>query len=191
QGLPPLEFLIYTNETNSTQTLYLVAYCFDCNAHGSNPLHVKLYGNGNGGAIFNYNTKGGIGGHPSLEVELTTAAACYDQIGIGVCITQGFADLNSTIENFSDRGPFTYGDWTQSPKHRPKPDITGTDGVTVSGAGGFGSPFFGTSAASPNVGAVIALLRSYAPNAEPNARGWKQLVLDRANPAVLTNYNVD
>lgn len=179
-GLPPFEFVIYTNDTGSAQTLYLVAYCYDCNAHGTNPLHVKLYGNGNGGANFNYATNGGIAGHAALEVETTAAAARWN----------GSRIHRSTIESFSDRGPFTYGDWTQSPEHRQKPDITGIDGVTISGAGGFGGGglFYGTSAASPNIGAVIALLRSYAPSARPDAAGWKQLLLDTANPDALTNY---
>ncbi len=41
---------------------------------------------------------------------------------------------------------------------RQKPDIAAIDGVTVSGAGGFPSPFFGTSAAAPHTAAIAALL---------------------------------
>src|SRR5262249_54432367 len=41
-----------------------------------------------------------------------------------------------------------------------KPDITAADGVSVSGAGGFSSPFFGTSAAAPHAGAIAALVKS-------------------------------
>lgn len=171
--LPPLEFLSYKNTTNSPQTLYLVAYCFDCNAHGTKPLHVKLYGFGNGGAVFNYNTPGGIAGHTTLDAEITTAAARVFQGLVG-------------MEPFSDRGPFTYGDWTQSSKTKQKPDITGIDGVTVSGAGGFSNPFFGTSAASPNVGAIVALLRGYAPSAAANADEWKQIIMDAASKDAIT-----
>ncbi len=48
---------------------------------------------------------------------------------------------------------------------RPKPDLTAIDGVTVSGAGGYGNPisgsskrlFFGSSAAAPHVAGVAAL----------------------------------
>jgi hypothetical protein len=185
EGLPPFELLVYTNNTNSAQTLYLVAYCYDCNAHGTNPLHVKLYGNGNGGAAFNYNTQGGIAGHTSLDAEITVAAAQWGKSGV-----------RSTIEPFSDRGPFTYGDWTGSPKHRDKPDITGIDAVTISGAGGFGSPllnggaiFSGTSAASPNIGAVVALLKGYNSSAAPDAAGWKDILADNANSSALTNYS--
>lgn len=44
-----------------------------------------------------------------------------------------------------------------------KPDITAADGVTVTGVGGFGSPFFGTSAAAPHAAAIAGLLKSGGP----------------------------
>ena len=44
-----------------------------------------------------------------------------------------------------------------------KPDITAADGVSVTGVGGFGSPFFGTSAAAPAAAAVAALVMSADP----------------------------
>jgi hypothetical protein len=47
---------------------------------------------------------------------------------------------------------------------RQKPDITAADGVAVTGVGGFGSPFFGTSAAAPHAGAIAALLKSGLPS---------------------------
>jgi hypothetical protein len=61
----------------------------------------------------------------------------------------------STAEFFSSRGPTLDG--------RTKPDLMGIDGVTVSGAGKFPAPFFGTSAASPHIGAVAALVLQAAP----------------------------
>ncbi len=177
----PLEFITYKNSSSSNQTLYLVALCYSCSAHGSSPLHVKLYGLMNGGGIFDYVSNGGIiGDHQGLDVEVTTAAANYSGRGV-----------SSTIESYSDAGPYSYGDWVNGAQHRVKPDITGTDGVTVSGAGGFPTPFRGTSAASPNVGAVIALLRSGFPAAEPDAARWKQLIMDKANANALSNYTLD
>ncbi len=50
---------------------------------------------------------------------------------------------------------------------RDKPDVTGIDGVSVTGTGGFPSPFFGTSAAAPHVAAIAALLKHSAPSATP------------------------
>ena len=46
---------------------------------------------------------------------------------------------------------------------RQKPDLTAADGVSVTGVGGFGSPFYGTSAAAPHAGAIAALLKSASP----------------------------
>lgn len=57
---------------------------------------------------------------------------------------------------YSSMGPFTMIDGTK----RNKPDFTGTDCVSVSGSGGFGEVFCGTSAAAPHIGAIAALMWS-------------------------------
>jgi hypothetical protein len=62
---------------------------------------------------------------------------------------------NSTAEFFSSRGPTL--------DNRVKPDISAIDGVSITGAGGFDKPFFGTSAAAPHMGGVAALLLQGAP----------------------------
>jgi hypothetical protein len=62
---------------------------------------------------------------------------------------------NSTVEFFSSQGPTIDG--------RTKPDITGIDGVSVTAAGSFVSPFFGTSAAAPHVAGIAALALQAAP----------------------------
>ena len=64
---------------------------------------------------------------------------------------------NDDIEDFSSRGPVTISYPVAT--IRNKPDIAGIDGVSITGAGGFGGPshrFFGTSAAAPHVAAIIA-----------------------------------
>ncbi len=50
---------------------------------------------------------------------------------------------------------------------RQKPDITAADGVSVTGAGGFENPFFGTSAAAPHAAAIAALLKQGRPSFTP------------------------
>jgi Subtilase family/Abnormal spindle-like microcephaly-assoc'd, ASPM-SPD-2-Hydin len=62
---------------------------------------------------------------------------------------------NQTIEFFSSRGPTIDG--------RLKPDISAIDGVTVTAAGRFANPFFGTSAAAPHVAGMAALVLQAAP----------------------------
>ena len=60
-----------------------------------------------------------------------------------------------TAEFFSSRGPTLDG--------RTKPDVAAIDGVSISGAGSFPAPFFGTSAASPHLGGIAALVLQSAP----------------------------
>ncbi|MBZ5558429.1 MAG: choice-of-anchor D domain-containing protein [Acidobacteriia bacterium] len=62
---------------------------------------------------------------------------------------------NSTAEFYSSRGPTLDG--------RVKPDVAGIDGVTITGAGSFSNPFFGTSAAAPHLGAIAAVVLQGAP----------------------------
>ena len=62
---------------------------------------------------------------------------------------------HSTMEFFSSRGPTLDG--------RQKPDVSAIDGVSITGAGQFGSMFFGTSAAAPHAAAVAALVAQAAP----------------------------
>ena len=62
---------------------------------------------------------------------------------------------HQTIQYFSSRGPTLDG--------RMKPDISAIDGVSITGAGRFGSPFFGTSAAAPHVAGIAALALQAAP----------------------------
>lgn len=62
---------------------------------------------------------------------------------------------NSTAEFYSSRGPTIDG--------RVKPDVAAVDGVSITGAGSFSNPFFGTSAAAPHLGAVAAVVLQGAP----------------------------
>src|SRR5262249_9543337 len=85
-------------------------------------------------------------------------------------------NASNTTEQFSSDGPrrlfyeadgvaFTPGNVSSTGGIvRQKPDITAADGASVTGVGGFGSPFYGTSAAAPHAGAIAALLKSAKAN---------------------------
>ena len=83
-----------------------------------------------------------IFGHPAVPGALAAAAVRWS--------------TPNTIEDFSSRGPVTIR--FPAVATREKPDLTATDGVSVTGAGGFPSPFFGTSASAPHIAGVAALL---------------------------------
>jgi hypothetical protein len=84
---------------------------------------------------------------------------------------QPFSGANH-VETFSSDGPrhiFYNGDGTpitpgnvlaSGGQILQKPDITAADGVSVTGAGNFPSPFVGTSAAAPHAAAIAALVKA-------------------------------
>jgi hypothetical protein len=94
---------------------------------------------------------GSIFGHPAVLGVLAVGA--IDALDPG----------NDDIERFSSHGPARI--FFPTRQTRDKPDLTAVDGVSISGAGGLPSPFFGTSASAPHVAGVAALLRSAFPNA--------------------------
>lgn len=69
----------------------------------------------------------------------------------------------NTVEYFSNQGPSEIK--YPAPVVRPKPDITGIDGVHTSVAGF--TTFHGTSAAAPTIAGVIALLKQASPELTP------------------------
>lgn len=151
------QILTYTAATGGETDNVVVA----CNAC-SNPITIKIMGNGNGAVPFGTPTPGSIGAGQKVAAGVLATVA-------GGVTSQNPLSVN--MEAFSGIGPFLYGDYTGT-STLTKPDITGIDGVTVSGAGGFNSKsplpsggveFCGTSATSPNVGALIADMMSADP----------------------------
>lgn len=101
----------------------------------------------------------------------TAAGSIYGQSALAYPaeITAGADNATSpdSIEGYSSQGPvFLYQPSTGS-SSRMKPDFVGIDCVNVTGAGGFGSPFCGTSAAAPHIAALIALMESGFPGQDP------------------------
>ena len=92
--------------------------------------------------------------------------AIFGHPGFGTVFSAVATDVAtpSQIEWFSSQGPFTI---IGLPQFQPKkPDFAAADGVSVSGAGGFPTPFFGTSAAAPHVAGVLALAWSRKPGTQ-------------------------
>ena len=109
-------------------------------------------------------TVGQIGGHPGAVNAFAVAAVdIADAGGAG-----GEFDGTESIETFSSDGPrrvfyqaggtpITPGNFSSTGVAlRPKPDVTGADGVSTA-TPGF-DPFFGTSASAPHTAAIAALL---------------------------------
>ncbi len=118
--------------------------------------------------------EGSIFGHPAVPGVLAVAAINANDPG------------NDTIEGFSSRGPVEI--FFPSPETRPKPDVTAIDGVSVTGAGGFPSPFFGTSAAAPHVAGVAALLQGGFTTPLEIIDALKSSAVDLGNPGADNTF---
>jgi uncharacterized protein YjdB len=155
----PLEVIQYRNNTGNDMVAVLVAYSY--NVPVDKTLEIYVYG----GSMYTNNVVriDSIFGHAAVPGVLSCGAVRQT--------------TPNDIEFFSSCGPVTLLTET-----RQKPDICGIDGVSISGAGGFGSSsagryyFYGTSAAAPHIAAVAALLKSQFPSY--SATQIKQLILD-------------
>ena len=130
------------------------------------------------GATLTVQTQGAIVGHAGASGAFAVAATPAHLPICGnpaVCPTGPWPDpFNATniIEPYSSDGPrhlFFEADGTPITPGNfsstggtvlPKPQFTAADGVAVTGVGGFGSPFYGTSAAAPHAAAIAGLLKS-------------------------------
>jgi PKD domain-containing protein len=120
------------------------------------------------------------------QTDATTAAGSLnpDSNYTGAADAVAAVNGNGTgLEGFSSQGPVQLVTTTQCPgggtgpctgaagpasQTFQQPVWAAADGVSVSGVGGFGSPFFGTSAAAPSAAGCEALLRS-SPQSSPTA----------------------
>jgi hypothetical protein len=136
----PLEYIGATyNGNGSIDVSFLIEKSA---ASGNAILEVYMYGY-DGAFIYSNNTTApdSIFGHKAVPGVLAVGAIGADD--------SGYDD----IESFSSQGPVTLMSGIIQ-----KPDICGMDGVSVTGAGGFSSPFYGTSAAAPHIAAIAAQL---------------------------------
>ncbi|WP_340820677.1 PGF-pre-PGF domain-containing protein [Methanolobus sp. WCC4] len=135
------------------------------NYNNSAPKTLELYiypGNGASISTNNLTTADSIFGHPAVP----------DVIAVGAVR----ASTPEDIEYFSSQGPVTIS--YPSQVLRPKPDIVGIDGVSITGAGGFSDPFYGTSASAPHVAAIAAQIWSVTP--EMSADEIRDILLSSA-----------
>lgn len=152
----PIEAVVVTNTSDTVQQFFVLVK----RKSGNDVVEISLVNNGNLGSVFATNfrtTEKSIYGHSGAEK--TISAAAVDAADPGL----------RTIENFSSRGPvITYFDNAGNSRFAvlPKPDVTGVDGVSVTGAGGFPKTFFGTSASAPHIAGIAALILSRDANAD-------------------------
>jgi hypothetical protein len=127
---------------------------------------------------FQISTAGAMHGHAattapnSFGVAATPAATAYQLTPAHVGPYPAAFNGSNTIEGFSSDGPrriffagngspLTPGNFSATGGQvLQKPDFTAADGVSISAAAGFSSPFYGTSAAAPHAAAIAALVKS-------------------------------
>ncbi len=143
----PLELIDFTyNGPDNVPARLVVDYAGALPA----PVGITLKVAANGPTFLEYvNSAGSI--NPHATHPLVYALGAIDQAEPG----------NDAVEGFSSRGPAE--SFFPLRVARNKPDASAVDGVTVTGAGGFASPFFGTSTASPHGAGIAALLRGVLP----------------------------
>ncbi len=137
----PIEFISCYYDGDSIGEAVIIVSNYNGEA-ATKTLEVFIYPDGAYVYPDNIDPADSIFGHPAVPGAI--AAGAIDASDSG----------NDDIEPFSSQGPVTIT--YPSQVSRPKPDLCGVDGVAVTGAGGFPTPFFGTSAAAPHIAAIAA-----------------------------------
>lgn len=118
-----------------------------------------------------------------IQVTPLTSGGLYGQSAVGVPVGSALipgeisvgavpANNPSRIESYSSQGPVQFGipgngAGTQASVTIQEPSFVAPDCVDVTGVGGFGSPFCGTSAAAPHIAGLLALLIPAYPSQDP------------------------
>ena len=145
----PVEFAAFTNSTAANKFYDISIQNFQ-NAVATKIFDMFVLGDAlelacSAGTRFNYNTLG------SSVPAQSDAGGGVVSVGAISASDPGIDD----IEPFSSRGPTNNG--------VTKPDVAAIDAVSITGSGGFGSPFSGTSAAAPHVAGLAVLLLDLIP----------------------------
>ena len=154
--------IVVQNVNSAAQAKHLNLYSFqpECATGGPRVLAPPHHDRHNYNTISrSISAQGDAGGSPAAVVSV--AAICSGSTAAAAQFPANLPDescndrTHTMVEFFSSRGPTLDG--------RTKPDIAAIDGVSVTGAGSFGSPFFGSSAAAPHVAAIAGLLLQASP----------------------------
>ncbi|MGH9141629.1 MAG: S8 family serine peptidase, partial [Vicinamibacterales bacterium] len=133
-----------------------------------------LHLNSNGGVLA-IATAGVTRGHAATSAPNSFGVAATPAVGpypapfnTGNVVEYFSSDGPRRVFFAADGAPFTPGNLSATGGVvLNKPDLTAADGVSVTGVGGFPSPFYGTSAAAPHAAAIAALIKSAFPSLSP------------------------
>lgn len=145
----PIEAICYFNDTVNPVRGKLVV-----ERYSGSSKRLEMYMSTSGVTLEEHKVPdGSVFGHPGLPSVLAIGAINASDPG------------NDDIQLYSSHGPARI----DFPGIRTvtKPDLTAVDGVSVTGAGGFPSIFFGTSAAAPHAAGLAALLKQAVPESTP------------------------
>ena len=180
--------IVIQNVGNAAQAKHLNLFSFQPECAAAGPVQLSA------GSLdlHNYNTAGrsitaenDAGGAPVSVVSVGAICSASTRSATAFPGNPSCTDSShSTIEFYSSQGPTLDG--------RTKPEISGIDGVSVTGAGSFENPFFGSSAATPHIAGIAALLLQSAPcllkgtaaarDAVTARTNLRNLILDNAVP---------
>ena len=161
-GPTPVQGTIWT----ASQGTYYLEVFMRNGTPGQN-LKILVFDTSSFQVIVDPNTSGGIYGHAAL--------AYPTEISVGAINATDAISRPAAynIESFSSLGPVEFGvtdgssQTVLNPQSIQKPDFAAPDCVSVTGAGGFPSPFCGTSAAAPHIAGLVALLMAGYPGQSP------------------------
>jgi hypothetical protein len=156
-GPQPIQGTTWTNNTGAATTVYLeILYA---PGDGTPDTHLKVL------AMLANAQINVVPGTPAGSIYGQSALPYPYEITVGAVSAQN--NPNYQIESYSSQGPVFLFQPATGSSTRMKPDFVGVDGVSITGAGGFENPFYGTSAAAPHIAGLIALLESGFPSNDP------------------------
>ncbi|NWG27988.1 MAG: S8 family serine peptidase [Ignavibacteriaceae bacterium] len=153
----PLEHIIYTRPVGGPTSYN---YAIIVNQYSGSPVNLEVFIYAPTNYSNNIKAQDAIFGHPAVNSVVSVGAVRWNTPG--------------TIEFFSSQGPSTIAYPVAESRQTPK--VVGVNGVTITGAGGFPSPFYGTSASAPHIVAILAQAWSF--DLSQTANEVKQLLYD-------------